>query len=49
MLLSDIFSNLGTLELSPLYIGNAEQNTIEPEHYAKVINAINLGLTALYD
>lgn len=48
MKLTEVFDQLTTGELSQLCIGGAEEGQITEANYAKVVNHINLGLTALY-
>lgn len=48
MKLIDVFNQLTTSELSQQYIGGAEEGQINEANYPKVVNHINLGLTALY-
>jgi len=48
MKLSEVFNQLTTGELSQLCIGGATEGQISEANYSKVINHINLGLTALY-
>jgi hypothetical protein len=48
MKLTEVFNQLTTGELSQLSIGGAEAGQIAETDYVKVVNHINLGLTALY-
>lgn len=48
MKLIEVFDQLSTSELSQLYLGGSESGAISEEHYGKVVNHINLGLTDLY-
>ena len=48
MKLSEVFEYLTAGELSQLAIGGAENGSVDPTDYAKLITHINLGLTALY-
>lgn len=48
MKLIEVFNQLTTGELSQLCIGGAAEGEITEANYGKVVNHINLGLTALY-
>ena len=48
MKLIDVFNQLTTSELSQNFIGGSEEGQITEANYPKVVNHINLGLTALY-
>ena len=48
MKLTDVFNQLTTSELSQNFIGGSEEGQINEANYPKVVNLINLGLTALY-
>lgn len=48
MKLSEVFSQLTTGELSQLCIGGATEGEITQANYGKVVDHINLGLSALY-
>lgn len=48
MKLIEVFNQLTSGELSQLCIGGAEEGQITEANYAKVVNHINLALTALY-
>lgn len=48
MKLSEVFNQLTTSELSQLAIGSTLEGELQEENYKKVVNHINLGLTALY-
>ena len=48
MKLTDVFEQLTTSELSKVFIGGSEAGAIEEANYPKVVNHINLALTAIY-